>query len=76
MSPPAYASHSPANATHFPISSLVSPGKRVESGWLWRGNPARPVRELSVKERDYFRYSAEHYIKLKDQYLEQAEDYS
>ncbi len=51
--------------------SVVSPGKRVESGWLWRGNPARPARELSAQERDYFHYSAEHYIKLKNQYLNQ-----
>lgn len=49
--------------------SVVAPGKRVESGWLWRGNPARPARELSEQEREYFKYSAVHYVKLKDQYL-------
>ena len=54
--------------------SVVAPGKRVESGWLWRGNPARPARELSAQERDYMRYSADHYIKLKDQYLAAEDD--
>jgi len=53
--------------------SVVPPGKTVASGWLWRGNPARPARELSAQEKEYFRYSAEHYIKLKDEYLQQAE---
>ncbi len=52
--------------------AVIAPGKVVESGWLWRGNPARPARELSVKEKEYFKYSAEHYIKLKDQYLDQT----
>jgi len=49
--------------------AVLAPGKRVESGWLWAGNPARPVRELSAEEKDYFKYSADHYKKLKDQYL-------
>lgn len=52
--------------------AVVAPGKRVESGWLWRGNPARPARELSAEEQKYFVYSAEHYIVLKDRYLNQG----
>jgi len=49
--------------------SLVTPGKKLESGWLYRGSPARPARELSDKEREQLRYSAEHYVRLKDDYL-------
>lgn len=49
--------------------SLVSPGKRLESGWLYRGRPARPVRELDDRERDMLRYSAEHYVRLKERHL-------
>ena len=49
--------------------SLVSPGKRLESGWLYRGRPARPVRELTEKERRFLPYVAGNYVKLKDQYL-------
>lgn len=49
--------------------SLVSPGKTLDSGWLYRGNPARPVRELTAEEREMLQYSADHYVKLKDRYL-------
>lgn len=44
--------------------TLVPPGKRLESGWLYLGNPAKPVRRLSEEELAYFRYSAEHYVRL------------
>lgn len=50
--------------------SLVSPGKRLESGRLYRGRPAREVRELTEEEREMLRYSAAHYVRLKDRYLE------
>lgn len=52
--------------------SLVSPGKRLESGWLYRGRPAEAVRELSERELEMLRYSAAHYVRLKDQYLEEG----
>jgi carbonic anhydrase/acetyltransferase-like protein (isoleucine patch superfamily) len=53
--------------------SLVSPGKRLESGRLYRGRPAEPVRELSERELEMLRYSAAHYVRLKDQYLDEGE---
>lgn len=53
--------------------SLVSPGKRLESGWLYRGRPARPVRALTDEEFEMLRYSAAHYVRLKDRYLEEGE---
>lgn len=49
--------------------SLVSPGKQLESGTLYRGRPARPVRALSGEELEAVRYSAGHYVRLKDAYL-------
>lgn len=49
--------------------SLVSPGKRLESGWLYRGRPATQARRLSERELEMLRYSAAHYVKLKDRYL-------
>lgn len=49
--------------------SLVSPGKRLESGWLYRGRPAEPVRRLTERELEMLRYSAEHYVRLKNNYL-------
>ncbi|HEX7964390.1 MAG TPA: gamma carbonic anhydrase family protein [Gammaproteobacteria bacterium] len=49
--------------------SLVSPGKRLESGFLYRGSPAQKVRPLTDGEREMLRYSAAHYVRLKDRYL-------
>ncbi len=49
--------------------SLVTPGKSLDPGWLYRGNPVRPVRELTEEEREMLLYSASHYVKLKDRYL-------
>ncbi|HXU92234.1 MAG TPA: gamma carbonic anhydrase family protein [Gallionella sp.] len=49
--------------------SLVSPGKVLESGMLYMGRPAKAVRPLTKEEVAYLRYSAEHYMRLKDDYL-------
>jgi carbonic anhydrase/acetyltransferase-like protein (isoleucine patch superfamily) len=49
--------------------AMVPPGKVVGSGELWLGSPARCVRRLSQAEIDYFLYSAQHYVRLKDAYL-------
>lgn len=49
--------------------SVVSPGKELEGGYLYLGAPARMVRELSEKERAFLAYSAEHYVKLKNDYM-------
>ena len=51
--------------------SLVAPRKRLESGYLYLGQPARRVRELSQEELNYLGYSAEHYVRLKNRYLAQ-----
>jgi carbonic anhydrase/acetyltransferase-like protein (isoleucine patch superfamily) len=49
--------------------SLVSPGKLLESGYLYRGNPAMKVRNLTVKEIEMLHYSAEHYLELKNRHM-------
>jgi len=49
--------------------SLVAPGKRLESGWLYRGRPAVAARRLTNEEIDLLAYSAAHYVRLKDDYL-------
>lgn len=51
--------------------SLVPEGKVLESGYLYLGRPAKKVRKLNDKEIEHFMYSANHYIKLKDDYLGQ-----
>lgn len=49
--------------------ALVASGKTVGSGELWLGSPARCVRRLTEGELESLRYSAAHYVRLKDQYL-------
>ncbi|HXH01165.1 MAG TPA: gamma carbonic anhydrase family protein [Xanthomonadaceae bacterium] len=49
--------------------AVVSPSKIVGEGELWLGNPARRVRTLSMDEIEALYYSAQHYVRLKDQYL-------
>lgn len=51
--------------------SLVSPGKTLQSGSLYLGNPARLIRALSNEEIKQLEYSANHYKKLKNKYLAQ-----
>jgi carbonic anhydrase/acetyltransferase-like protein (isoleucine patch superfamily) len=50
--------------------SLVAPGKRLRSGYLYRGSPAREARPLSAQEIAQLKYSAEHYVRIKNNYLE------
>ncbi len=49
--------------------SLISPGKTLEGGMLYMGRPAKAVRALTEDEIKYLRYSAEHYMRVKDNYL-------
>lgn len=49
--------------------SLISPGKVLESGKLYMGRPAKAVRDLTAEELAYLKYSAEHYMRVKDNYL-------
>jgi carbonic anhydrase/acetyltransferase-like protein (isoleucine patch superfamily) len=48
--------------------SLVSPGKILESGHLYVGRPAVRARALSAEEMAYLKYSAEHYVRVKNNY--------
>lgn len=49
--------------------TLVPPGKYLEGGYLYVGVPARQIRPLNEEEREFLRYSADHYIQLKNRYL-------
>lgn len=49
--------------------SLVAPGKRLESGYLYVGAPVKKIRELTDDEINFFAYSAKHYVSLKNQHL-------
>jgi len=49
--------------------SVVTPGKVLESGYLYVGSPARQVRPLKESELAYLKFSAQHYVELKNNYL-------
>ena len=48
---------------------IVPPRKTLESGYVYVGNPCRPLRPVTEGERTFFRYSPLNYVKLKDVYL-------
>lgn len=53
--------------------TLVPPGKRLVSGYLYMGNPMRQARPLKESELAFLKQSADNYVLLKDEYLaEQA----
>lgn len=52
--------------------TLVPPGKTLESGYLYRGSPARQTRPITDEERDFFTYTAGNYVRLKDEFLVEA----
>lgn len=49
--------------------SLVPEGRVLESGYLYLGSPAKKVRALTAQELAHFAYSAQHYIRLKNNYM-------
>jgi len=51
--------------------TLVPPGKVLESGYLYMGNPARRGRPLTEKEMTFFRYTSKRYVDLAAAYLEE-----
>ncbi len=54
--------------------AVVTPGKRLESGHVYAGNPARALRPLKEKERAFFPYTAGNYVRIKDDYLAAQEE--
>lgn len=48
--------------------TLVPPNKVLKSGYLYLGNPMKQVRKLNESELSHLRYSAEHYVRLKNRY--------
>lgn len=48
--------------------AVVTPRKRVESGQLWTGSPAKYARDLNEAERAFFPKSVEGYVNLGQQH--------
>ncbi len=51
-------------------NSLVPPGKHLPGGFVYMGSPARPVRAISAREREFFTYSSANYVALKDRHCD------
>lgn len=54
--------------------ALVPPNKRLESGYLYVGSPAKQSRPISENEKEFLRYSASHYASLKNVYLKEGSE--
>jgi len=48
--------------------AVVTPGKRVKSGELWAGTPARLLRAVTAEEAHYIETLPERYAELSEQY--------
>ena len=51
--------------------SLVAPNKRLQSGYLYVGNPAIQKRPLKDQEIAFLKASAENYVALKNTYIQE-----
>ncbi|WP_312689514.1 gamma carbonic anhydrase family protein [Kosakonia sp.] len=51
--------------------SLVPQNKCLESGYLYLGSPVKQIRPLTEAEKEGLKYSANNYVKWKDEYLDQ-----
>jgi len=49
--------------------SLVTQGKKIPSGVLCMGVPAKVIRELTMEEKESLKKSAEHYVELSNKYF-------
>ncbi len=54
--------------------ALVTPGKVVPSGQLWAGSPAKYMRDLSDKDIDFIKFSADRYVRLSKEYISAKEN--
>ena len=53
--------------------TLVLPGRTLESGYLYVGSPARQARRLTESDLEFFSYTANKYVELKNRYLAAAD---
>jgi carbonic anhydrase/acetyltransferase-like protein (isoleucine patch superfamily) len=48
--------------------AVVTPKKRVPTGQLWAGNPARYMRDLRPEDTEFLEWDAAHYARLAHEY--------
>ena len=49
-------------------NSLVPPGKKLASGYLYLGSPVKQIRLLTDQEKAFLKYSAAHYVTLAEKH--------
>lgn len=54
--------------------ALVAPGKKLESGALYVGSPARRARALTEEEIEFLKKSAKNYVYLKNTYMDEGKE--
>jgi len=52
-------------------NALVPPGKRVKSGEVWAGNPAKKLRDVRAAEIEFFKENMLDYCKLAQEYIDE-----
>lgn len=58
------------NDVFLAAGSLVPPGKTLEAGHVYRGNPAQKIRPLNQHDKQMMEYAAANYVRLSDDYRE------
>ncbi|MBD1581901.1 gamma carbonic anhydrase family protein [Pseudoalteromonas sp. S16_S37] len=53
--------------------ALVPPNKILESGYLYVGSPVKKARPLTEDELTFLKVSAQNYVQLKNEYLEEGQ---
>ncbi len=48
--------------------TVVPPGKHLQSGFVYMGNPAKQARPITEDERAFFKASAQNYVRLQQEY--------
>lgn len=56
--------------------ALVPPNKRLTSGYMYVGSPAKKARKLKPEEFEFLKKSAGYYVDLKNEYLQEEVKYS
>ncbi|MBV8939662.1 MAG: gamma carbonic anhydrase family protein [Alphaproteobacteria bacterium] len=59
------------NGAQVAAGALVTPGKRIPTGELWAGSPARLFRKLTPEEQAFISESADNYVRLSREHLRQ-----
>lgn len=50
--------------------AVLTPGKRLPTGELWAGNPAKKLRDLTDQDTAFFPVSADNYVELAKDYMD------